>query len=334
MNPPRPSGGGLWRHAPIGVAAFSTVFPLVQAAIAFQPFSVVFTGAPADNRAGIWALSATLVLLVPYVHLVYYAAQGVTAPGGGWTLIAIGAILLAGVPLVGTMWLATFHVGVVAALLVLRPPWSVAAAAVALAVPAVLGYLLDPVAHMVRWYPVAVLWRASAVFALVWLVGAVRRLHEARTALAERAVARERVRIDDEVGRTVGVELDEILARARRAAAAADSDPDQSDLALRQLVAGARRTLAEARRLISGYHGSSVRTELNTAVSLLSAAGISARLVLPARLPERPDPEFRSQLRSAVTRLLADPRDCVIEVTGAGTGLRVELHPDEEGAAA
>jgi two-component system, NarL family, sensor histidine kinase DesK len=46
-------------------------------------------------------------------------------------------------------------------------------------------------------------------------------------------------------------------------------------------VQGARLTLAEARRLASGYQRASLRAELDAAATLLTATGIQTRVVLP-----------------------------------------------------
>ena len=174
-------------------------------------------------------------------------------------------------------------------------------------------------------------WRGASVFVLVWLTGATRRLQEARLVLAEQAIARERLRIDGELRRTVGAALDAIVARGEWAIALAARDPAMVECELRLLAERSRGALAEARRTIRGYQQLSLRAELDGAVALLAAAGIQARLVLPGGdLPESVDPAPRAALRAAVARLLHDgaARDCSIVVTRRDGRVQLELRAD------
>lgn len=317
--------GRLPRHAPAGVAAFSAVFPLVQAAM-------IAAGVPAGGGslvAGLWALAATALLLPLHVRHVYCAARGSSLRGGPWTLLALAVLVVGALPLAGGLWLPTFHVLVVSALVVLRAPWSLAAAATAVVAPVPLGLALGSGAFLVAWYVIAVVWRASALFALVWLVGATRRLLAARTALADRAVEQERMRIDGEVRRTLGDALETIVARGRRAPALVGRDSSTLADEVAAMVARARQTLADSRRLVRGYHSTSVRPELDTAMSLLAAAGVGARVVVDGQLPDALDASARTQLRSATAQLLADPstHDRVVAVTHENGGVRIRLRP-------
>jgi two-component system sensor histidine kinase DesK len=191
-----------------------------------------------------------------------------------------------------------------------------------------------------EWAPylaATVVWRGGAVFVLVWLVGATRRLQAAREALAEEAVARERLRMDRELRSTLGAALEAIAAKGQQAAALAVQDPTLAEGELEGLVEGSRRTLADARRLVNGYQQPSLRAELESATILLTAAGIHTRVVLAAgELPERLEAAPRAALRAAVARLLRDDaaRHCAITVTSEGRRVRLELRSDGAGPAA
>jgi two-component system sensor histidine kinase DesK len=150
----------------------------------------------------------------------------------------------------------------------------------------------------------------------VWLLGTVRQLDAARQALAREAVLRERLSIDGELRRTLGIALAGIAARGERAGSL--SEPSAVDEALQDLVASSRRTLADARQLIRSYHRPSVRAELSTAATLLAAAGIRTRVVLPPDEP--PGASFREQLRAATAELLRDGavRSCILTVDADG----------------
>jgi two-component system sensor histidine kinase DesK len=181
-----------------------------------------------------------------------------------------------------------------------------------------------------------VVWRGAAVFVLVWLVGATRQLEAAREALADEAVARQRLRIDGELRSTLGAALETIVAKGQRATALAIHDSTLVEDELRGLVEGSRRTLAHARRLINGYQQLSLRAELDSATILLTAAGIETRVMLPAGdLPERLAAAPRAALRAAVARLLRDDaaRHCAITVMNEGRRVRLELRSDGTGPA-
>lgn len=310
------------RFAPLAVAALSAVIPLTELALLAQV---------EERGRVVWAIVATACYLPLYVRNVFEVTRGSTPSGGVWVLAAMAVIIIGALPLVGAVWLLHFWVLAVSALLVLRPPWSVLAAVAVVASLAPLALALDTGAGRASWIVFSSLWRVAFVFALVWLVGALQRLQEARRALAERAVAAERGRIDSEVTHTLGAALESTLAQGRRAMDRLACDPAFADRELHALVDGARRTLTEARQMISGYQHTSMRAELDTAVSLLTAAGIEARLVLPrGDLPDAVDEPVRAALRSATAQLLADQRShrCVIAVSRREGCLAVDVRAD------
>jgi two-component system sensor histidine kinase DesK len=269
------------------------------------------------------------------------AAEGSRAPGGAWTLAVLTAVVaVAALPL-GDLWLPTFHVVAVSALLVLRPRWALAVVAVVVAAQVPLPLLLDSELRAASsYYAVTVLWRAAAVFVPIWLVGAVRRLEAAQRALADEAVVRERLRIDGELRLTLGAALLSIEVRGERATTLVDDgagggtgDPLTDEL--RALVGGARQTLAQARQMVNGYQRTSLSAEIDTAATLLGAAGIPTRVV---RVPDGADADadvadeaLRSALRADIARLLREAvaGACVITVDRRGGGVRVDVGPGE-----
>jgi two-component system, NarL family, sensor histidine kinase DesK len=107
---------------------------------------------------------------------------------------------------------------------------------------------------------------------------------------------------------------------------------------LHALVGTARRTLAAARRMVTRYQESSLRAELETTATLLAAAGIQTRMVLPPDvLPDRLDQAARAMLRRDLARLLGqEPARSMVTITVArrDQGLQVELRPDSTDPAA
>jgi len=324
--------GRVLRFATPGAMAYAAVFPLVQVGLIAESTAFWRGGGYAD---GAWALLATGCYLLFHLRHVRYAAEGSRAPGGAWTLAALTVVVVAALPL-GDLWLPTFHVVAVSALLVLRPRWALAVVAAVVAAQVPLPLLLDSeLRAAASYYPVTVLWRSAAVFVPIWLVGAVRRLEEARRALADEAVVRERVRIDGQLRETLGAALRSIAAQGQRATALVDGNGrERLEDELHALVGEARRTLAQARQMVNGYQHASLAAELDTAATLLAAAGIEVRVVLQHDgVDDTADDALRSTLRADIARLLQDDTTgaCVITVTHRAGHVRVDVSP---GAAA
>jgi two-component system, NarL family, sensor histidine kinase DesK len=231
-------------------------------------------------------------------------------------LAAMAVVIVGVLPFLGAFWLGQFHALAVAVLLVLRPPWSIALFAGIVVAQTPLAIALGH-PEMASFFTLAGALKGLPVFLLIWLVGATRRLAAAREALADRAVAGERLRIDGDMRQTVGSALESIVAQGSRLAGLTGRDRPAAEVGLRNLVQDSRRALADARRLIRGYQQPSLAAELDTAATLLSAAGIASRVVrpdgdLPADVPE----PARNALRADIQRLLGDDtvRECIIRV--------------------
>jgi hypothetical protein len=308
--------------ATMGAVAYSVLIPAVE----LWRFALRST----DTTHTLVGMLATASYLLLHVRHVYYAAQGTRPPAAGWTVAAMAVVIIGVVPYLGAFWLGQFHALAVSVLIVLRPPWSFALFGGIVAAQTPLAIMLGH-PDMAPFFTIAGALKGLPVFLLIWLVGAVRRLHAARRALADKAVARERLRIDEDLRHTVGTALESIAAQGERAGALTLRDRPAAEAELRALAQSSRRTLAEARRLIRGYQHTSLYAELDTAATLLSAAGIESRVVLPDDdLPDTVDETLRSTLRADVTRLLQDDmvQRCVIVVSRHNGRLRLEVNAD------
>jgi two-component system sensor histidine kinase DesK len=328
--PGRAPEGSRARLADLGIVAYAAVFPLLQVAVICESPGLGY-------GPGAWAAGATAVALPLHLRHVAHALRGTRPPHGGLSLLVVAAAVVAVTPWASGTWLPSYHMVLVSALIVLRPPWSLVAAAVVVAVQAPLAAAVDEfIPDAVTYYPLTVVWRSASVFVPIWLVATVRQLRATRRALADEAVVRERVRIDDELRETLGTALEAIVHRGGRAAARPPTDPALAG-ELEALVQGSRQASADARRLVSSYRSGSLRAELGIAASLLGAAGIRTRLELPpGPLPDVVGEEARNALRSAMARLLRDDavRACVIRVSGdagASGEARLELRPEPVG---
>jgi hypothetical protein len=276
----------------------------------------------------------TLALMACYLPMVGYqvlSAAHLRRPRGGWWMLAATAVIIAaGLFLIGNEWQLTIAHLLVSTSIVLPRRWAVVAGCLVLAAVVPADLLANPEPNPL-WTMLVVVQRAGSVLVPTWFAGALRELRATREVLADQAVLRERVRIDGELTRTVGDSLDTIAGQGATAAALTGADPEGARRELRALVDGSRRTLAEARRLVRAYQRVPLRTELDTAMALLRAAGVPARLALPGDgLPRYAGPELREALRAAVDRLLRDEsaRTHVITLDGSAGHLRLTVSAD------
>ncbi|MFF4622468.1 hypothetical protein [Nonomuraea jabiensis] len=320
--------GRVVRLAPAGAVACSGLLPLLQVALAFS-----YLGN--DARTGLWSLAATTVYLPLHLRHVWYAARATRPLAGRWTFAAMAVIILAATPLAGNMWPRAYASLAVSAVLVLPGPWSFVAYLSLVIAAAPASLLLGVPWNAAPWLTFSGLCGSGAVLLLVWLSAALVRLESAREVLAQRAVAQERRRIDDDLRRTLGTALESLAARGARAADLLTTPLDKrADLVaeLSGLADDSRRTLAEARQRVRGYRQPSLRAELDTAATLLSAAGIETRLQLPRTgIPDTIAPQPRAALRATVTRLLRTDgvSACTITATVLPSGVRLEVRADD-----
>jgi signal transduction histidine kinase len=321
----------LWRSdravrlAPAAAVVCSALLPLVQVGLAF---SYVGNGV----GTGLWSIAATAVYLPLHLRHVWYAARAMRPPLGGWSLAAMAVVILAATPLAGNMWPRAYTALVVSFLLVLPAPWSFLGYVAVVAATAPVAHALGLGWPAAPWLTFSVLAGSAALLLLVWLAAALTRLQTAREVLAQRAVMQERRRIDDDLRHSLGSALESIAARGRAARKVAKADPADAARELSGLADDSRRTLAEARRRVRGYRQPSLRAELDTAASLLAAAGIVTRLDLPRiGIPDTIAPQQRGVLRAMVTRLLREgaARTCTITATVLDGRVLLEVRADD-----
>jgi signal transduction histidine kinase len=260
------------------------------------------------------AAAATALYLPLYVHHVRYGLRGERPRFLLLTLGAMAGVIVGFTPVLGAEWFYAYS-AIVASVLVTTPPrFSFPAAACTLAAVGIWAAELrnDSGIHifgggLAAYFPFAVADRAAAVFVLVWLVGALRRVQLARTALAEAALGAERSRIDIELSESVVFELEQVIMKGVHAEDAARRGSPKVEEELASLVVGSRLALANARRIIRQYKIVSPAAELEKATLLLRSAGIEATIVIAdSDLPLTLDESLRSALQAAVARLLSE----------------------------
>ena len=296
-----------------------------------------------DTPQTVWWQVGALALALPAdLMLIVGAIRNVRPRRSGWLLAAVGLPLVAVAPLSGYDWALMLTIPATLALTYFRPPVNIVAFAAVVGFAAISVALLST--HPVPTSPILssrdkvqygaldvidVTWAGVALAVLIWLTRTVRELDAARRELAAKALIIERQRIDDEVASTIGAALERIVAHGELAQSLAASPAGLPAGELAALTGRSRDTLAQARAMLSGYRDVSAEAELRAAVTLLSAAGIRARLSLdcPERLPAELPETARAALRAIIAQALQDPglRDCVLTATGANDELVVGL---------
>ena len=296
----------LIRLASAGAITFSIAVPLV--------ILLIFATTPSVTHYFPEAAAATAVYLPLYVRHVRYGLRGERPHFLPLTLGVMAVVIVGVTPLIGAEWFYAYS-AIVASVLVTTPPRfsfpfvACTLAAVGIWAAELRNDLGIPIygGGLAAYFPIAVAERAAAVFILVWLVGALRRVQSARMTLAEVALESERGRIDIELRESVVSELEEVIMKGVHAEDAARRGSPEVEEELESLVKGSRLAVANARRIIRQYKFVSPAAELEKAALLLRSAGIEATIVIPdTDLPLTLDESLRSALQVAVAQLLSE----------------------------
>lgn len=319
----QPAKVAWWAGA--GALTASIAMPLNEV---FRIMVGAYGGLASSNpHKGVIALVATAIYLPLHVRHMVHGLRGPRPAGDRWTLAVMAVVIIGTLPFIGLTWSSALASLAVSVLILLRPPVSLAITAALVATPIVTA-IATGVPSFAIYFVNLVAYRTSAVFALVWLVGAIRRLESTHGALATLAVDQERLRIGNELNQALGSTLQDIITAGERLAPLAARDRAAAKAGLRNLVGGSRRTLAETRRLVAGYRRSSLSAELDSVMSLLRAGGVQSRLIVePDALPDKVDEGERARLYAAVADLLHDDtaRSCVIAVRVRGDRVGIDI---------
>ncbi len=184
----------LIRVASAGAVTFSVATPLVELLL----FATHLT--PSGHL--LEAALATALYLPLYVRHVRYGLRGERPRHLTLTLGLMAAVIVGFSPVLGDGWFYAYSALVASVLVSVRPRYSFpVAAAILIGVGVWVGGVSSALGEHfygvgIATGAVVVADRAAVVFVLVWLVGALRRVRWARSALARDAVEAERDRID------------------------------------------------------------------------------------------------------------------------------------------
>jgi two-component system sensor histidine kinase DesK len=291
-------------------------------------WTAVWTFPLAEPLSAVTTSLAAAGLGAFFLLYVYTAALGFDRPGrspgkdGLFAAVAVlGLALAAGY---GQHWLVVLLFVSCCAMAVYageeRP-----VAAVVLFFGILAAQLVIGAAHHVDWWTVG----ATAVGTVLssMLVGAVRQmgrliseLHRTREALAEAAVAEERLRFSRDLHDLLGHTLSVIVVKAEVVRRLAERDPPAAAAQAADIEDVGRRALVEIREAVTGYRESGLTAELSRAKGALSSAGIDADVLRTADpLPDAADRLLAWVVREATTNVVrhSGATHCEIALTMA-----------------
>ncbi|MEU0482842.1 histidine kinase [Streptosporangium sp. NPDC006013] len=227
-----------------------------------------------------------------------------------WTLLLQVVLLFTPMALVGDI-VPPSYAGLVAGVVLfhMRAPWSWAFAALLVCLP----LPLSPGSN-VHVTVLLSLVSMVMVYALCRLPVTAAQLEQARRELTRMSVVRERLRIARDVHDLLGFQLSAIVVKGELAVRLADADPGAARAHLAELVTVAEQALSSVRSITEEEAGLAFGEEVQTARSMLSAAGIDARV----RLDATPVGSLGAiVLREAVTNVVrhSGARVCEIETS-------------------
>ncbi|MFF4216835.1 MULTISPECIES: sensor histidine kinase [Streptomyces] len=261
---------------------------------------------PAENCAGFTALLAVFGLQIvhsrpparqsPYWHRVT-------------TLLLQGLFCFLPFALFGIVWgaMGGFLAGSVLLLLPGRVAWPLyGALGLSLFAYSALegGSLLDSVYAME-----ATLVTGLVVFGLSSLTGLVTRLHAHRADLARSAVASERVRFSRDLHDLLGYNLSAITLKTELVRRLVPDMPEAARNETESVLALSRQSLADVRKVATGYRDMSLSEEAAVTCSMLESAGIEVETAMEmGALPPQIDTVLSTVLREGVTNALRHSR--------------------------
>ncbi|MEU3626862.1 sensor histidine kinase [Amycolatopsis coloradensis] len=175
---------------------------------------------------------------------------------------------------------------------------------------------------------------ALVVYLLTWLARLVTELHQARTELARRAVAEQRLAFARDLHDLLGLSLSAIALKGELVHRLLRKSLDRAREELAEITGIAQRTLSDVRSVARGYRELSLDKESRTAISLLSASNVAVRVDLEqVELPVKLRTLLAKVLREGVTNVLRYTGVEHCEITVRESEGRVTLEIVHDGTA-
>ncbi|MCN9242416.1 histidine kinase [Streptomyces sp. RY43-2] len=274
-----------------------------------------------------------VLLLILGLQLLHSAVGGSRAPLGRKCLTLAAQALLTYLPLLlfRTYW-GTMTGYLAGSLLLLLPPlvaWPLyGTVGLSMLVLAVLDGrpVIDGI-HLAQTSLLAGL----VLYGLTRLTELITQLHAGRGELARQAVAGERLRFARDLHDLLGYSLSAITLKSELIHRLIPTHPAHALKEVDEVLAIAGQSLADVRKVASGFRDLSLRQEIGTTRSMLSAAGIDVRAEVDLGvLSPHVDTALATTLREAVTNLLrhSNASRCGIRAVQQGGSVRLVVEND------
>jgi two-component system sensor histidine kinase DesK len=309
--------------------------PLVGLFFLVYPLSVVFQAAPTPLRIVValsgTALFTSLFLWLMWFHeplqLVHAEPAEVLKCRATIAFLTLLAVVLGFV--LSPEWRVLFlHLNVAAGIMLPRRDAYIAIGGLAvlqfaLGLPLGLWWLVVPMGALGLWGT-----------AFVNQLAVVEELRAARVALAQRAVAEERLRFARDLHDLLGHSLSLIALKSELAGRLLPAAPERAAKEIGEAEAVARRALREVREAVAGYRQPTLVEELHGAEEMLAAAGIACRVENGVDLlPKSLEAVLAWAVREGVTNVIrhSRARHCTIRLARYADTIQAEISDDGRG---
>lgn len=315
-------------------------------------FGVITVVGVLQDRGAVPGVQSAVVVAAILLLIMGYLSRPGPPPGpvGSGIGLAVLAVLIY-VPMFyfGPSWhgLPEFLGGTA---LVVLPTVPGVAVAVLAAASAVAIELTNPssttgsVLHSVTYIGVGVVIVILTIYGLSTVARLVVEVHAARDELSRLAVAQQRMRFARDVHDLLGLSLSVITLKCELTGRLLGGQPDLARAELSEVLAAARRALADVRTVTGGNRELSLPDEVLLAARTLSDAGVDVRLRQSAPAPEGPVGTVLAMvLREGATNVLRHSNavwceislgrssgEVTLEIVNDGVGLD-ERAPDPDG---
>jgi two-component system sensor histidine kinase DesK len=284
-----------------------------------------------------WLAAGALILFVTLYVVVFLPVLGIEYPAGlrAWVLAAFAALVLAAALGFGGIWLLLVLYLSATCGMFLPPRWNISAIAAVIAAAGAIAFWRGETTGDILGFLSGTLAVGMLNIYMARMRGLIRELRETREELALIAVEAERLRFARDLHDLLGHTLSLIVVKAeavRRLSERGDSAAAAGQAA--DIEAVGRRALAEVREAVTGYRERSLTSELDSARSALSDAGIEVAIHISSDpLPAHVDALFGRAVREAATNVIrhSRARRCEIDVCRRDGEALLEVRDDGTG---
>ncbi|WP_410672061.1 sensor histidine kinase [Amycolatopsis sp. cmx-4-68] len=232
----------------------------------------------------------------------------------------------------GLTWIGDISFVAGGVLLVLRPraAWP-AFAVIAASVAVLTSQVFGTSAIDTLYATMNISYYGLVIYLLSMLARSVSALHRARSELARRAVAEQRLTFAKDLHDLLGLSLSAIALKGELVHRLIRKSADLAKSELAEITGIAQRTLSDVRSVARGYRELSLERESRTAESLLAASDIAVRVHLDqGSLPAHTRTLLAKVLREGVTDVLRhiDVEQCEITVRHHGRRVSLDIAND------